>query len=209
MGERIFLSSDENPQSIVEKRRGLTDFQAERVLGAYVGKWMRVGGPVVNITASRDYVMVSIMESVENTMVTTLNFNGDRDRLELINQNDGLIANGRIVNVGLLGLSLDECEILEIIPRRAVTAPPGDQLEESANPGPEPAPAKTPIPAAEMERFARLYLELWGVAAVEAKALVAIRACYPDHNIGRDPFYKKFREIRGPGMRGNPAFRGE
>jgi hypothetical protein len=60
------------------------------------------------------------------------------------------------------------------------------------------------ISAAEIERFARLYLEIWGAAATEMKALAAIRCCYPDASIGRDTFLAKFRELRGPGKVGKP-----
>lgn len=63
---------------------------------------------------------------------------------------------------------------------------------------------RRPIAAAEMERFARLYLDLWGEAATEMKALSAIRACYPDAVIGRDAFLSIFRELRGPGKVGKP-----
>ncbi|MGQ0660051.1 hypothetical protein [Sphingosinicella sp.] len=66
-----------------------------------------------------------------------------------------------------------------------------------------------PLAAAEMERFARLYLETWADGATEMKALAAIRACYPDNGIGRDVFLAKFRELRGPGKRGKPPIRGK
>jgi hypothetical protein len=61
------------------------------------------------------------------------------------------------------------------------------------------------IAAAEIERFARLYLDIWGAAATEMKALAAIRCCYPEASIGRDTFLAKFRELRGPGKVGKPS----
>jgi len=67
----------------------------------------------------------------------------------------------------------------------------------------------SPIAAAEIDRFVRLYLELWGDDAREMKALDAIRATYPDRSIGRDTFLARFRELRGPGKRGKPPIRGE
>lgn len=67
---------------------------------------------------------------------------------------------------------------------------------------------RKPIAPAEMKRFAQLYLEIWGEQAREGKALEAIRACYPEAGIGRDPFYTNFRELRGPGRRGKPPIRG-
>lgn len=66
-------------------------------------------------------------------------------------------------------------------------------------------PRGTPIAAAEMERFVRLYLDLWGEGAREIKALEAIRAAYPGSSIGRDVFLAKFRELRGPGKVGKPS----
>jgi hypothetical protein len=58
-----------------------------------------------------------------------------------------------------------------------------------------------------MRKFAQLYLSIWGDAAKEIPAWQAMKACYPDGIIGRDPFLKEFRELRGKGKRGNPAIR--
>jgi hypothetical protein len=90
---------------------------------------------------------------------------------------------------------------------------------EAREQGTEPTPtnetstSKLPklpqLAEAEARRFARLYLEIWSESAVETKALTAARACYPANSIGRDWFYAIFRELRGPGKRGNPAFRGQ
>lgn len=74
----------------------------------------------------------------------------------------------------------------------------------AASPEPEEHGGSGKIASAEVERFVTLYLEIWGTAATEMKALAAIRACYPDASIGRDSFLAKFRELRGPGKVGKP-----
>lgn len=66
-----------------------------------------------------------------------------------------------------------------------------------------------PIGTGEMRKFAQLYLEIWGSKAKEIPAWEAMKACYPDGIIGRDTFLAEFRELRGPGKRGNPSFRGQ
>lgn len=80
-------------------------------------------------------------------------------------------------------------------------------------PPPPPEEADTsrtsPLPEAEQRRFCELYLGTWKDAAYEGKALSAIRACYPDKAISRDPFFVIFRELRGPGKRGKPPNRGK
>jgi hypothetical protein len=85
------------------------------------------------------------------------------------------------------------------------TRPPDDPPSE---PAVEAEPIRTKhIGTGEMAKFAKLYLEIWGEAAKEIPAWRAMKACYPDGIIGRDPFLKEFRELRGAGKRGNPAIR--
>jgi hypothetical protein len=56
---------------------------------------------------------------------------------------------------------------------------------------------KPPLSEAERKKFAKLYAELFGSSGTEVKAVLAIRACYPDHFVGRDVFLVDFRAIRG------------
>lgn len=61
-----------------------------------------------------------------------------------------------------------------------------------------------PLSVAETRRFLTVYLDVFGTEVVEAKALSALRACYPEHSIPRDQFREILRELRGPGSIGKP-----
>lgn len=61
-----------------------------------------------------------------------------------------------------------------------------------------PKTPSSPIAAAELERFCRLYVAIWEDRSVEDRAWVACKATYPDNKVARDPFREVFREIRGP-----------
>lgn len=43
----------------------------------------------------------------------------------------------------------------------------------------EKAEPKAPIAKSELERFCRLYIEIWGVQATEQNALAACKAMFP------------------------------
>jgi hypothetical protein len=216
MGERIFLDPGVRPGDLRAKCKGLTQVQIDRSLGAYHGKWMRVAGYVIAVTQYGKGVSVSVVESSGADAADYLWFGADHEKLELANLGDILTAVGRIEGLSASGLVFKDCELIKIstpeTPIALFSDPPDFQslLPDRAAPAAERTEdTKRPLAAAEMERFARLYLEIYAEAAVEGKALEAARTCYPDNQIGRDAFYKKFRELRGPGKRGNPAFRGK
>lgn len=93
----------------------------------------------------------------------------------------------RDVTMEAFDLRFDPRDIAAIAPKPATAVAAAPAANKDAK----------PLPAAERQRFAALYVELFGDAATETKAVAALRACYPDHSIGRDAFLADFRAIRG------------
>lgn len=216
MSERIFLDAAIGPDELRAKCKGLTQLQIDRALSAYKGKWMHMSGYVTAVTQYGNGVSVSVVQGSGADYGDYLWFDADHDRLELANLGDVLTAVGKIKGLSAGGLVFEACELSGISTPTtpiALFAEPPPLLDVARAEPPETSkqtePPKRPLAGAEMERFVQLYLGIFADAAVEGKALDAVRACYPDHQIGRDAFFKKFREMRGPGKRGNPAFRGQ
>lgn len=213
MDERTFLGSSDTAGALVAKCRGLTEIQAKRVTDVYLGKWIKLAGYICAVSPLRDDISVTVVESSGADCAHYMVFSQDQERLELANLGDILVAIGKINHVSKTGLGLGDCEVVVIetpekqiglfAPSHEIAAPPTAHLAVA----PESKPR--PLAVAEMERFATLYVGIYDSAAVEGNALTAIRACFPNNSIGRDAFFKIFREIRGPGKRGNPAFRGK
>lgn len=209
--ERSFVE-DETVESLASKLVGLTDAQAQVLMEPYVGKWLRVSGIVVNATRNEPPfdTLVSLYCADPQRMMALFFPREDPRPLEL-SKNDGLFAQGQIMKVASSGgVALEHCEILRVIPKAELEADAETAPQEEPHEPEAPDPKRTrPIGTGEMRKFAKLYLEIWGAGAKEIPAWQAMKACYPDGIIGRDPFLKEFRELRGPGRRGNPAIRGQ
>lgn len=183
-------------------------------MSAYYGKWMNLAGYAIAVTPVGEAISVTLVASSGADFGDYLWFPKDRERLELANLGDIITARGKIRGLSARGLVFEDCELSEITTPEvpiALFAAPAEVRETTPSAPAEqkpPTEQKSMLAVAEMDRFAQVYLEIFGAAAVEGKALSAVRACYPDHQIGRDAFFKIFRELRGPGKRGNPAFRG-
>lgn len=210
---------------------GLTDFQARDLVEPFLGTPIRVSGELVAATPNPAFgtagVTIAFSSDDKRTREAFLWLTRDFDGLAGVGEGEVITAEGRIKSITSGTMVLEECGLVD--PAAAsimkVVANPGplhsavdDQLASGALLDLKPITLPSldslaaidklpPLAAAEMERFIRLYLDIWGSSAVEGKALAAAKATYPDNSVGRDPFYKKLRAIRGPGKRGNPAFR--
>ncbi len=98
----------------------------------------------------------------------------------------------------------DIAEIRSASSRELPTAVPASAATADLAPAPARDERK-PLPSAERQRFAKLYAGLFGSDATEAKAYLAVQACYPDFKISRDPFLADFRAIRGRQVPGRKA----
>ena len=81
-------------------------------------------------------------------------------------------------------------------------------LHDGSSAGTEPVAdsKKERLDESEVRRFAALYLQAHESAAKEIPAWTACKAIYPDHKVPRQYFLEIFRELRGPGIVGNPLF---
>ena len=223
MAERQFLADIYTPSFLMGLCGGLTDFQAYDAVQPFIGQWMRISGTLTHATPNPAFEAagVTIVFSDDGERRDAfLWFDRDLDRLAKVGVGEEIAAEGQIKSISSHTMVLENCGLpgphILAIAKAAESAERFKKavdslVAEQAQPEPEAAePGRTRnISTAEMRRFAQLYLQIWGDAAKEIPAWQAMKACYPNGIIGRDPFLKQFREFRGPGKRGNPSIRGQ
>lgn len=229
-GERRFLADKFTPSFLMDLCDGQTGFQAQGTTRPFIGEWIRVRGALFQATPNQPQgtagVTIEFPNDGKYRREAFLTFNRNFDDLCNVNIGDVIWAQGILASISSHSLRLADCELID--PRLAATLEVryqatelqkaiGDAATENAS-AQAACEADTEasksartrhIGTGEMRKFAKLYLEIWGTAAKEITAWEAMKACYPDGIIGRDPFLKEFRELRGPGKRGNPAIRGQ
>lgn len=236
---RKFVDNAITVFTLAEARRTLTALQSSDIITPLLNKFIRIPGKLFAVSDNGvfGFTTATITASRGSEVVDVFCiFYGKQPRLELAEFGEIIWIEGSLKEVEAQHVKLDNCvlldtqtaltlaatrssapsivsvgqEILDAARNAApVESPVPRPVRQPVEPVMPPMPRLKPLAAGEMRRFAQLYIELWQNAAVEGKALTAVRATYPNNSIGRDAFYKIFRELRGPGKRGNPAFRGQ
>jgi len=171
------------------------------MMSGYQGKWMQVIGVIANMTENRESVAVSIFDGV-TTAITTLWFEGQADKLELANQGDILVANGKIAQIRLLGINLENCELIKIAPgapliaKTDVKPPSSEQLEIPAH---RDERAKPPISDAALKAWHSAFLLAYP-AGSKSLAEKSAQSAFPEHHVARE----RVRELFPDAARGRP-----
>jgi hypothetical protein len=118
-GDRVFLAEDMTKARMESLTKGMTSSQAERVLSAYVGKWMRFEGLVHDIKAADDQSMMIFF--AKDNLERGYDYSAfspifDRktweDRLSTIHKGDRVRGIGRIEQSFGGALGLRQCELI-------------------------------------------------------------------------------------------------
>ena len=111
--ERIFI--DLTPEQLTGEFRDVTSQQGEERVKRYIGKWMRVAGPLGDVTRISDTQRRAYFadRSIFSYNVVRMRFYDKRniDRLDVKNVGDPLTVVGRIQGVDIQNVDLDHCEL--------------------------------------------------------------------------------------------------
>jgi hypothetical protein len=114
--ERVYVPPDVTPRFLSKLTEGQTTLQANRTVGAYIGKWMAVTGIVSNIMPGLpvDTNMIVTLDraSLGGTPVV-LTFGKEWfDHLSVLRLGNGISAIGKINSIESTIMFLHECEII-------------------------------------------------------------------------------------------------
>ena len=119
---KFFVGEGTTPTFLKSLYLNNTTAQGERIVEPYVGKWMKVRGPVYDVQANADgSVNVNVDYSdpsdadrplFERVTIVLLIFKNFEERLQIIHKGDVITANGKIAKVGRSSVILDHCELV-------------------------------------------------------------------------------------------------
>lgn len=104
---------DVAPKRLVRFYEENTDLQADLLFASFKGKWMRLRGPVSDVSAAgTEWIHVSFPEKAHEVPVRMF-FNADRwrDQLILLDRGQENQVLGQISKADRLGILLDPCEL--------------------------------------------------------------------------------------------------
>ena len=117
--ERVL--SRRTPAELIEELSGMTQLSAEHYSSRHLGQWLRIDGPVENVSRSAGDICLTTRDT-ESQVLLSLRFNEDRwgATLSSFNIGDRFSAIGRIRSVYPKGgitlnglISLGECELVD------------------------------------------------------------------------------------------------
>ena len=112
---RIFVGDDITPQYLASLYKGQTEMQAQRLVDIYVGKWMKIRGPISNVmTPTGDIVAVHLKRDAFNEIAVALKFSKPwHERLALLRQGNIITAVGKIDYTEAGFVMLEDCELVD------------------------------------------------------------------------------------------------
>jgi len=111
---RTFVKDDVTPKFLHRLLENHSDAEAEKLLEAYLGKWMMLSGLVNEVTVeeSRKEVYVAIFPPGEEILVS-LNFTLDwRNRLSRLLPGNNITVVGVITKVDRISITMNDCELV-------------------------------------------------------------------------------------------------
>jgi hypothetical protein len=103
------------PEYLTELFDEHTSIQAEKLIEAFIGKWMRLSGPVGNVSAiGEDAVSVSLKSETFEHPVVFLRFYGKctiENQLRVLKKGDEITVIGQIREVTSMWIELENCEL--------------------------------------------------------------------------------------------------
>lgn len=221
MAGRDFLADIYTPHFLMALCRGLTDFQSDSALRHFIGQWIRVSGTVEHATSNPTFraagVTIAFHSDGEERRDAFLWFTRNLDGLAKVGVGEEIAVEGQIKSVSEHTMTLENCGLAD--PQTAsimkVTATAlalqkaiedrlasGDPItlkptlpKSQSNPEPKLDKRKN-LPAAEMEKFCKVLLEVWP-STTERVAHPKAVAFFPDNKVPVKAFLDIFRAIRG------------
>jgi hypothetical protein len=211
-----FLDSSVTPASLAAKCDGLTDLQSQDIVAPYIGKWLHFRGYVAVMTGPEPLlpnVLASATLEPEDGpqpiiyCVFTKGF-ADLRRLKEIGIGDLVEVTGRIKEIRMLQIVLDDCSTNSVIPKAFMDLVRSKTDTAASDPPPSPnreaGPNERPKDKPPLSNEA---LKAWHVAFLLAyptgsKQLAeqSAKACFPNHIVSRD----RVRELFPDASMGRP-----
>ncbi len=91
----------------------LTELEMQRFVQPHIGKWIRVQSVVQDMRTEGDFVVVWIGQKFDPTSVLWFEKDAWLARLETMSLGHNLAACGRIQKIGLIAMTLVDCEIVD------------------------------------------------------------------------------------------------
>jgi hypothetical protein len=118
-GERIFI--DVTPAYLVGLFAGHTDIQAKPLATPFIGKWMKVSGPLGNVLSNRQTISQvtfqkgSLFDRGYEFFTVYMYFDRARwdDRLAVLPPGSGITVVGRLREFDGVGVYLENCELAD------------------------------------------------------------------------------------------------
>lgn len=110
--DRIFITN-RSVHDLITTLEGKTSVQEEAIARPFIGKWVEISMSVKNVIQRDDDTVVMFTLPDRFLTMIWLHFQGDRDRLEIVEIGDMLSAVGRISELSSTGMRLYGCEMLK------------------------------------------------------------------------------------------------
>jgi hypothetical protein len=106
------------PEELINYFREHTTAQAQKLVGVYLGKWMRVAGPVSDI----DNAGIVFIRHENTNKAILLEFNEAKwvERISVLRLGDEVAVLGQLQYISGIGIRLENCELLDSRPRPSV-----------------------------------------------------------------------------------------
>jgi len=113
--ERIL--TDKSPQELTDFFRNFIDVQAQKLIEPFLGKWLKIVGPVTDASHYKDsfwqvFIYVEDKHSSFGIQISLLFADTWTERLSLITHGTTISTIGRINKVGKTGIELHACELV-------------------------------------------------------------------------------------------------
>ena len=139
---------DVTPEYLAEFFHDRTSIQADKLAAAYLGKWMKVSGPLGNVGGFTTFSQVTFAFNTFGSLSVYLLFrDGDvvENRVSTLSQGDQITVLGQIDRIDAVSLQLGNCELIDAV----ATAPTRQVVFDDA-----PPELADTSPASLMELFA-------------------------------------------------------
>jgi hypothetical protein len=111
--ERVTI--DVTPEHLMGLYEGRTAVQADRLASAFIDKWMLISGPLRNISTAMSYkILVTVDPPTKQHCHIFLLFDPQwATRLESMLRGQTMHARGRITEIALTFVQLEDCELMQ------------------------------------------------------------------------------------------------
>ena len=167
--DRQFVDESVTPDTIFDAFVGTTEVQGEAATAQYSWQWIKVSGPVMDVSSHFDRFNVGVY--VGDNRQISLEFPDTHEEVKALARGEIVEVQGRIDGIASWILMLKECELLSRRP-----APPPMLPELPTN--------RPSLPVAALKAWHRAFLLAYPTGSKELAEKSAI-AAFPDHHVAR------------------------